>query len=434
MKRSHKIIRRLAIAIAIVVFASGGIFGGYRALTRTVLELQPLTTVVQPQDFTLKISANGELQSAESMAIAVPPVPVQRLRIASVVADGSHVNKGDVLVEFDPEEIDLQLMAHRSDLEMALQKITRGGLASEVEKSDVVKDKKIAELELEKIIAFLPTDEQIYKRREIIEGQLDKDYTEKKIVFADARLQLKGKVYSLDEAILAIERTQATTQITRSEKALASLKLISPASGIVVYNDPGYFFGGYTLMPGRTVYVGMTLFNLVNPEKMEAKCYVLEKDAGELRAAEPVTVVLDPYPGIEFIGKVKSIDKLARPVDRESPVKYFQTVVTLDKADTVLMKPGVKLKAEISGGELKSAIVVPRSAAVKKDSTFVVYVQRAPGKFEPVPVTLGQGNVIQVVVTEGLEAGQTFALNPPDVKQDFSDKARKSNADSAKPK
>ena len=434
MKRSHKIIRRLAIAIAIVVFASGGIFGGYRALTRTVLELQPLTTVVQPQDFTLKISANGELQSAESMAIAVPPVPVQRLRIASVVADGTHVNKGDVLVEFDPEEIDLQLMAHRSDLEMAMQKITRGGLASEVEKSDVVKDKKIAELELEKIIAFLPTDEQIYKRREIIEGQLDKDYTEKKIVFADARLQLKGKVYSLDEAILMIERTQATAQITRSEQALASLKLISPASGIVVYNDPGYFFGGYTLMPGRTVYVGMTLFNLVNPEKMEAKCYVLEKDAGELRAAEPVTVVLDPYPGIEFTGKVKSIDKLARPVDRESPVKYFQTVVTLDKADTVLMKPGVKLKAEISGGELKSAIVVPRSAAVKKDSTFVVYVQRAPGKFEPVPVTLGQGNVIQVVVTEGLEAGQTFALNPPDVKQDFSDKARKSNSDSAKPK
>jgi multidrug efflux pump subunit AcrA (membrane-fusion protein) len=434
VKRSHKIIRRLAIAIAIVVFASGGIFGGYRALTRTVLELQPLTTVVQPQDFTLKISANGELQSAESMAIAVPPVPVQRLRIASVVADGTHVNKGDVLVEFDPEEIDLQLMAHRSDLEMAMQKITRGGLASEVEKSDVVKDKKIAELELEKIIAFLPTDEQIYKRREIIEGQLDKDYTEKKIVFADARLQLKGKVYSLDEAILMIERTQATAQITRSEKALASLKLISPASGIVVYNDPGYFFGGYTLMPGRTVYVGMTLFNLVNPEKMEAKCYVLEKDAGELRAAEPVTVVLDPYPGIEFTGKVKSIDKLARPVDRESPVKYFQTVVTLDKADTVLMKPGVKLKAEISGGELKSAIVVPRSAAVKKDSTFVVYVQRAPGKFEPVPVTLGQGNVIQVVVTEGLEAGQIFALNPPDVKQDFSDKARKSNSDSAKPK
>ena len=77
---------------------------------------------------------------------------------------------------------------------------------------------------------------------------------------------------------------------------------------------------------------------------------------------------------------------------------------------------------------------LPRSAAVKKDSSYVAYVQRAPGKFEPVPVTLGQGNVIQVVVTEGLEPGQILALNPPDVKQDFSDKARKTNGDSAKPK
>src|SRR4030095_16626829 len=133
---------------------------------------------------------------------------------------------------------------------------------------------------------------------------------------------------------------------------------------------PGYFFGGYSLMPGRTVYVGMTLFNLVNPDKMEAKCYVLEKDAGELRAAEPVTVVLDPYPGVEFTGKVKSIDKLARPVDRESPVKYFQTVVTLDKTNAALMKPGVKLKAQILAGELKSVIVIPRSAAVTKESGF----------------------------------------------------------------
>jgi multidrug efflux pump subunit AcrA (membrane-fusion protein) len=428
-KRSHKIVRRIALLVAVVVLASTGIYGAYRALTRTTSELQPLTAVIRPQDFTLTISANGELQSAESMAIAVPPVPVERLRIASAVADGTYVNKGDVLIEFDAEEIDLQLMAHRSDLEMAMQKINRGGLASEVEKSDVVKDKRIAQLELDKIIEFLPTDEQIYKRREIIEGQLDKDYTEKKIVFADARLQLKGKVYSLDEAILLLERGQATAKIGQAEKALASLKLVSPASGIVVYNDPGYFFGGYSLMPGRTVYVGMTLFNLVNPNKMEAKCFILEKDAGELRADERVSVTLDPYPGVEFTGKVKSIDKLARPIDRESPVKYFQTVVTMDETDPALMKPGVKLKAHISAGDLKSVLVIPRSAAVRKDSGFVAFIQTGPGKFEPTPVTLGQGNVIQVVVTEGLESGQVLALNPPDVKQDFSRKAKSQSSD-----
>lgn len=429
MKLPYKHIRAVILILLFIGLASAGIYGGYRTLSEATGDLQPLTQPVQPRDFSLKIKANGELQSAESVAIAVPGVPVQRLRIASVVPDGTHVNKGDVLVEFDPSELDLKVMEHRNDLEIALQKISKGEMASTSEKTDVMKDKKIAELELEKINEFLPKDEQIYARRQIIEGQLDKDYTEKKIVFADARLQLKGKVYSLDEAILMLERGQADTRINQAQSALASLKLVSPASGIVVYNDPGFFFGGYTLMPGRVVWIGMTLFNLVNPEKMEARCFVLEKDAGELRPEQSVQVTLDPFPGVEFTGKVKSIDKVARSIDRDSPVKYFQTIVAIDGVDQALMKPGVKLKAEIMAGELKDVIIVPRSAVVKKDAGFVAYVQRGPAQFEPVPVTLGQGDLIQVVVTEGLEAGWLLALNPPDVRQGFSQKSKKTTSE-----
>jgi HlyD family secretion protein len=171
--------------------------------------------------------------------------------------------------------------------------------------------------------------------------------------------------------------------------------------------------------------IGQNLFNLVDPNQMEAKCFVLEKDAGELRKDQPVTVTLDPFPGIEFTGRVKSIDNLARPIDRDSPVKYFQTIVTLDKTDPAVMKPGVKLKAEIRAGELKSVIVVPRSAVVKKDSDMFVYLQKAPGQFEPVKVKLGQGDLIQVVVTEGLSAGQMLALNPPDVSRASKEESKK---------
>ncbi|HEX5080539.1 MAG TPA: HlyD family efflux transporter periplasmic adaptor subunit, partial [Blastocatellia bacterium] len=254
--------------------------------------------------------------------------------------------------------------------------------------------------------------------------------SEKKLVFADARLTLKGKVYTLDEAILLLEKQQANTKIGQIERAVASLKLTSPASGIIVYNNPEYFYGGFSIQPGRTVWIGSTLFNLVNPDKMEAKCFVLEKDAGELKTDQPVTVTLDPFPGQEFTGKVKSIDNLARPIDQGSPVKYFQVIVSLDKTDPNLMKPGVKMKAQIRASELKSVIVIPRSAVTKKDSDFIVFVRKSPhngGQFEPVKVKLGQGDMIQVVVTEGLQAGQWLALNPPDVKRESKDENRKTN-------
>ncbi|MDX2040668.1 MAG: efflux RND transporter periplasmic adaptor subunit [Acidobacteriota bacterium] len=425
MKRLPKFIRTVLIAVLLTAAVSAVIYAARRAWPSASSEVLPLTMTIQPRDFTIRISANGELQSSESMTIAVPFVPVQRLRIAEVVADGRHVNKGDVLAEFDPTDLDLEMLEHRSSLNAANQKITKGELASGTEKTDISKDKRIAELELQKINEFLPKDEKIYSRRQIIEGQLDKEFTEQKLVFADARLSLKGKVYTLDEAILLLERQQANSKIGQVERALTSLKLISPASGIIVYANPDFFFGGFSIQPGRTVFIGQTLFNLVNPDKMEAKCYVLEKDAGELKKDQTVIVSLDPFPGVTFTGKVKSIDNLARPIDRDSPVKYFQTVVSLDKNDVILMKPGVKLKAEISATSLRSVIVVPRSAVVKKESDYFVYVVKGAGQFEPIKVKLGTGDMIQVVVTEGLQAGQTLALNPPDVKRETKDEAKK---------
>ena len=425
MKKFSKLLRLLLIALVLTLAISGAIYAARRAWPAASSEVLPLTMAIQPRDFTIRIFASGELQSSESMTIAVPFVPVQRLRIAEVVADGRHVNKGDVLAEFDPTDLDLEMLEHRSSLNAANQKITKGELASGTEKTDISKDKRIAELELQKINEFLPKDEKIYSRRQIIEGQLDKEFTEQKLVFADARLSLKGKVYTLDEAILLLERQQANSKIGQVERALTSLKLVSPASGIIVYANPDFFFGGFTIQPGRTVFIGQTLFSLVNPDKMEAKCFVLEKDAGELKKDQTVTVSLDPFPGVTFTGKVKSIDNLARPIDRDSPVKYFQTIVSLDKNDVNLMKPGVKLKAEISATSLPSAIVVPRSAVVKKDSDYFAYIVKGPGQFEPVKVKLGQGDMIQVVVTEGLQAGQMLALNPPDVKRETKDEAKK---------
>jgi multidrug efflux pump subunit AcrA (membrane-fusion protein) len=418
MKKPMKTLRTTVATIVILAIASMGVWAAWRAWPAHSSDLVPLTMKVEAGDWTINITASGELQAAESIAVAVPNVPVNGLRLASAVPDGRRVNKGDVLVEFDPAELNLQALDHRSSLAMANQKITQGEIGNELDKADLLKDKKLAELDLQKINEFLPRDAMIYSRREIVEGELDKSYTEQKIVFADARLETKEKIYSLDEAILLLERKQAENKISQVEKGLASVKLLAPRAGIVVYNNPGYYVNGSMLTPGRVLWSGLTLLNLVNPDQMEARCYVLEKDAGELRAGEQVTVTLDPYPGVRFSGLIKNIDRLARPLDSDSPVKYFQTVIALDKTDTKLMKPGVKVKAAISALLLKSAIVVPRSAIAKNDSGYIIFVQRAADRFEAVPVKLGRGDLIRVEIVEGIRPGQVIALNPPDMKQD----------------
>lgn len=421
MSIHHKQIRKIFRWGLVVLLVMAGIGWGsvraYRELTRAETDNLPLTTRVEPQPFTLTIPAKGELQAVESTAVVVPNVPIDGppLRIATIVSEGVFVKKGDVLIEFDPTELQLLVRDNRAVLASTNQKINKGEITASIEKQDLVKEQKIAELELQKLKEFQPKDAEIFTRRQIVEAEIDRAYTEKRIEFAGVRLQLKDKIYSLEEAILMLERQQAETKINDVEKSITSLKLVSPVSGIVVYPDPSMMWGG-PLQPGRVVYLGMQLCTVVNPEQMEAKCYVLEKDAGELKSEQPVTVTLDAYPDWHYAGKIKNIHKLARAIERDSPVKYFQVVVGLDQTDQVVMKPGVKLKAQIQAGELKNAIIVPRSALIKRGADFLVYIESQAGKFELAPVKLGQGDQVKVVVTEGLKPGQLIALNPPDIK------------------
>src|SRR5581483_6748660 len=164
MKRMLKRMRIYLLVIIGLGLLSLGAYSGRRAWMNANAELKPLSTTVQPKDFALKIPAAGELQAADSVIVAVPPVPVNRLRIGTVVPNGTRVNKGDVLIEFDPAELDLQMKEHQSNLEEANQKISKGSTAVDEDKSDIQKDKKVAEMELERINQFLPKDEQIYSR------------------------------------------------------------------------------------------------------------------------------------------------------------------------------------------------------------------------------------------------------------------------------
>ena len=89
------------------------------------------------------------------------------------------------------------------------------------------------------------------------------------------------------------------------------------------------------------------------------------------------------------------------------------------------MKPGVKLKAQIRA-ELKSVIVVPRSAVVKKDSDFVVYVRKSPGTVRTREGQTRTGRPDPGGRDRRASSRQTLALNP-DVKRESKDEGKKLN-------
>ena len=109
------------------------------------------------------------------------------------------------------------------------------------------------------------------------------------------------------------------------------------------------------------------------------------------------------------------VDALAKPRDQQSPVKYFETTVALEKTDASFMKPGQRVRAVIRLEQAENVIAVPRGALFDKDGKRVVY-RWEHGAFVPVEVTVSRNSVSRVVVDKGLAAGDRIALRDPTLK------------------
>jgi multidrug efflux pump subunit AcrA (membrane-fusion protein) len=146
---------------------------------------------------------------------------------------------------------------------------------------------------------------------------------------------------------------------------------------------------------------------------MEVRGYVLERDAGQIKEGDRADVRIDAMPGRTFSAAVKMVEKIARSMEKDSPVKYFEVVLSLEETLTGEMKPGMAVHFEIIPGGSEVLPVIPHMAVFYEDTTaFAVVKDR--GTWKRVKIEPGLSNRVEVVVQSGLEAGDVISLRLPD--------------------
>ncbi len=171
------------------------------------------------------------------------------------------------------------------------------------------------------------------------------------------------------------------------------LALRSGIDGVVVERNLN---PGQELRPDQG---GPALFVVTDPRSLWVQIDAREGDLASLRPGDRFTLEVGAYPGEAFTGRVTASADAIDPATRTLKVRGV-----VDNADR-------RLKAEMlatahvtenrSGG-----IVVPAQAVVLAGRTHQVYVQRAPGVFEPRSVTLAHEGPGEAIVASGLAAGE----------------------------
>ncbi len=353
-------------------------------------------------DLEILVPATGVLEATQASPVAVPRVATGALKVKELAEEGSLVEEGQIVVVFDETQLSIELENERATLRSANRRVDRNELQRTIESGAIGVMGSVAELERDHVSEFAAVDPEVFSKIEILHDQVRATEAEGTIRYASAGLRLRGEYYDIEERILDVARTQSSGKIGRVETSLAQLVLKAPLGGMVVYKKS---WRGSSAGVGDTLWPGNMIMSIVDPASVALKAWVLERDAPGIAAGAPAEIIVDAFPGRTFHGKVKSVADLASPIERGSPVKYFETWVDLVDGDPALLRPGMKARVTITAGTVPDAIIIPRAAVGGTPEQPRVVVSGRSG-IEERAVKLGDGDAVRVAVIEGVAAGE----------------------------
>lgn len=404
--------KRALIALAVVAAVGGGAWAGWRRFHRAAAADAVPTMVVGRERFVRKVTAEGVLRALKATPMAVPMSDggFGMVKVAWLADDGSLVKAGDVVVRFDQSEPERALRDGNADLTVADARLAQERVtsAAAVTSRDATAD--LAGEELTRSRQFQQKDQAIFSRNQIIESDIDAKLAGARQAHAEDMKGIERSLSRSKAGLIVVDRKKAELTISHARAALERMEIRAPHDGILVLRRG---WRGAVPRVGDQMWPGQSVADIPILDVMEAEVFVLEVDASGLEVGQAATVTIEARPGQTWAGKIRLVDKLAKPRLASSPVQYFAVVIELEKTERELMKPGQRVQATLTLAD-EDAVVVPRQAVVNKGEQNLIYRQGAKG-FEAVPVVLGAATSGRVVVKEGLSVGDRIALRDPTV-------------------
>jgi membrane fusion protein, heavy metal efflux system len=201
----------------------------------------------------------------------------------------------------------------------------------------------------------------------------------------EARRELAAAQAEHDGAKAALRAAGASADTGGGRSVLRA-----PFAGTVVARDA---------VAGKTAAAGQVLVEIADLSTLWAQLEIPEADAGLVRPGQPVRITFE---GLRGPPREAKVSRVAARVDPGS--RTVRARVELPNPDRRL-KAGVFVRARIGVSSDHEAVLVPRDALQRAESSVLVFVKRGEGLYEPVRVSPGDAHGDEVEVVSGLSPG-----------------------------
>jgi len=358
----------------------------------------------------VEVQANGEIVGLESMPLPTPTTRQGSLKVAWLIPEGTMVSQGTTVVKYDNTDTLLSMESQQNSLRQnQLSSSVQTGTQQLNEKTMAI-DRTVAEMDYEYSMTVKPSDPTIFSQWDIIQAELNAQFAKSKLDNLGAKAKVQKRINRSQTQQSTIQRNRMQTEIGIIQQSLDAMELKSPVSGLLIYRrdrqvDPKV---------GDNCQAGQVIIEVVDLNALQARIYVLEKEAGSLAKGKPVTVKLDALPDKLFHGEVRAMASVAASIARNSPLKYFTCDVLIHDAGDYLryIKPGMTLLARVILEKYDSCFVVPASALDFKGNDTFVYVKQGNNWVKRL-VQIGMGKHGQGTILSGVNEQELVALRNP---------------------
>ncbi|MBI5137516.1 MAG: efflux RND transporter periplasmic adaptor subunit [Nitrospirae bacterium] len=338
---------------AFLLLAQGAVFAGTLELTsEQTAGLELATTTVEHHKATSVVQVNGTLMPDQNGVFRIGPVVDGFVMALNAVAN-DRVTKGQVLARLRSNT----LGQAQADYLEALSRfeVTR---ASQERVEGLWRDGVVAESR----------------------------WIEADSGYMAARAALDQRRRQLTLAGLSNEQIDALKD--RPDR-IADFELVSPVDGVVLSASVET---GQMLSPGETV------FRVADLSRLWAEVRIPIAALRRLGTGGKATLQVNAYPDDSFTGRLES---LSGEVDADSQTVSGRVVI---KNPGGLLRPGMYVRVDLTG-DGQAGLMVPASAVFRSGDNTYLFKVLGPGRFEPVPITVGAELNGWVPVRGGVVAG-----------------------------
>ena len=416
-RKKKRITYILSLVVFLVAVGTGAvIFKARRSDTKTLVP----SAEVKLGDFVDCVELRGGI-SVRSSSVISAPFDTGDLQILKLARSGSHVQKGDVVVEFDPSSLQRTAEQAQSSLKQVEAEIARANAQNRLAEEQIKTELMSAQFELERARLDASTGD-VVPAIENEKNVLALEKAEQKLRELNSRMDSRHVALEADLSVIERKREKAKTDIEQAEHNMAALTLTSPTDGIITLLSNSRartnLLGGSTpvFKEGDRAYSGAAIAEIPDLTTIQANAPVSEADRGRVQQGQPVSLNIEAVPDKAHIGRVQDISPLAKMDYSGYPVtKNFDLTVQLENPDPRL-RPGMTAGFRVEVERIPGSIVIPAEAVFLKNGQTVAYVF-SNGVYSERPLTLARRGTGQVMVARGLKPGERIALKDPTIEQ-----------------